>query len=66
MKLSRTKITQAHKAALTWLIKHRGGGKLAGRRDEYYTNVGLMACIEDGIPIGVMRQTSQKPMFNTK
>jgi len=24
MKLSRTKITQAHKAALTWLIEHRG------------------------------------------
>ena len=26
-----------------------------------FTNSGMLACIEDGIPIGVLRQTSKKP-----
>lgn len=30
-------------------------------RDEEFTNKGLLACWQDRVPIGVMRQTSRKP-----
>jgi len=44
----------------SWHYQYFQEGTDPRQRDEYYTNVGLMACIEDGIPIGVLRQTSQK------
>lgn len=31
------------------------------RRDDEYTNLALMACMEDGIPVGVLRQTQGRP-----
>jgi hypothetical protein len=45
----------------SWHYQYFQEGTDPSQRDSYYTNVGLMACIEDGVPIGVLRQTSRKP-----
>jgi putative restriction endonuclease len=45
----------------SWRYQYFQEGTNPEERDRYFTNVGLMACIEDGVPIGVLRQTSQKP-----
>jgi hypothetical protein len=34
------------------------------RRDEAYTNRGLLACLRDGVPVGVMRQTGSRPTYH--
>jgi putative restriction endonuclease len=44
----------------SWIyLYHQEGDQLS--RDEHFTNVALMACLRDGVPIGVMRQVSLAP-----
>jgi hypothetical protein len=45
----------------SWHYQYFQEGTDPTKRDSYYTNVGLMVCIADGVPIGVFRQTSVKP-----
>ena len=45
----------------SWHYQYFQEGTDPAQRDHDYTNVALMACIEDGVPIGVLRQTSKKP-----
>lgn len=44
----------------TWVYLYHQEGD-AFSRDEHFTNVALMACLRDGVPIGVMRQIRQAP-----
>lgn len=30
-------------------------------RDSEYTNIGLLECLQDGVPVGVIRQVKKKP-----
>jgi hypothetical protein len=41
-----------------YLYHQEGDPKL---RDEYFTNVAMMGCMRDGVPIGVMRQMNPSP-----
>lgn len=45
----------------SWYYQYFQEGTDPKSRDRYFTNRGLMACIEDSVPIGVLRQTSEKP-----
>src|ERR1017187_444750 len=45
----------------SWHYQYFQEGTDPALRDNYYTNVGLMACIRDWIPIGVFRQTLESP-----
>jgi putative restriction endonuclease len=45
----------------SWHYQYFQEGTDPSRRDDYYTNVGLMACVRDQVPIGVLRQTSEEP-----
>lgn len=45
----------------SWLYKYFQEGIKLEERDTYYTNVGLMACMRDSVPVGVLRQTKGSP-----
>lgn len=45
----------------SWHYQYFQEGTDPALRDSYYANVGLMACIRDRIPIGVFRQTAERP-----
>ncbi len=45
----------------TWNYQYFQEGTDPSLRDSYYTNVALMACIRDRVPIGVLRQISESP-----
>jgi putative restriction endonuclease len=45
----------------SWQYQYFQEGDDPGQRDNYYTNVGLIACIRDHIPIGVLRQIAEEP-----
>ncbi len=50
-----------HRLDGTWSYKYLQEGLDPAARDDAYTNVGLMACMRRGVPVGVMRQVSGKP-----
>lgn len=45
----------------TWAYSYYQENDAPEDRDSAYTNRGLIACWEDKVPVGVMRQTSSKP-----
>ena len=45
----------------TWSYKYFQENADPEKRDSAYTNVGLMACWRDKVPVGVLRQMSGKP-----
>lgn len=45
----------------TWIYPYFQEGTSPTRRDERYTNLGLMECMRDRIPVGVMRQLTKDP-----
>ena len=45
----------------TWTYRYFQEGPKPEERDRYYTNQALMACLKDGVPVGVLRQTKKKP-----
>lgn len=45
----------------TWEYLYFQEGSDPGARDRSYTNRGLLECILDSVPVGVMRQTKSKP-----
>lgn len=45
----------------TWLYSYFQENPDPGQRDSEYTNRGLMQCLRDRVPVGVMRQISGKP-----
>jgi putative restriction endonuclease len=45
----------------SWIYAYFQENPEATARDDEYTNVGLMACWRDQVPVGVMRQTAPKP-----
>ncbi len=44
-----------------WAYRYFQEGREPSERDSKFTNRGLMACLRDSIPVGVMRQVSGKP-----
>jgi hypothetical protein len=46
----------------TWLYPYYQENSDPSARDNEYTNRGLINCLYDGVPIGVMRQVSKKPI----
>jgi len=47
--------------ARNWTYQYHQEGTDPNKRDSYYTNRGLMACLRDRVPVGVLRQVSGKP-----
>jgi hypothetical protein len=45
----------------TWSYLYFQEGKVSTNQDNLFTNRALMACWEDNVPVGVMRQISGKP-----
>lgn len=45
----------------TWRYEYHQEGDAPAERDDSYTNRGLMTCLRDGVPVGVLRQTQGKP-----
>ena len=45
----------------SWKYRYFQEGKNPAHRDRYFTNRGLIACMEDAVPIGVLRQTRPSP-----
>ncbi len=45
----------------TWSYKYFQENPDPSKRDDEFTNLGLMACLRDGVPVGVMRQAAGKP-----
>jgi putative restriction endonuclease len=45
----------------TWFYQYYQENKTAKERDREFTNVGLINCIRDQVPVGVLRQISKKP-----
>jgi Predicted restriction endonuclease len=45
----------------TWMYAYAQEGSDPTKRDEAYTNRGLMACMDDRVPVGVMVQVHGKP-----
>lgn len=45
----------------SWGYRYLQEGRDPGDRDRYFTNRGLMACMDDGVPVGVLRQVSSRP-----
>lgn len=45
----------------TWLYSYFQENENPSARDQEFTNLGLMACLRDKVPIGVLRQTQAKP-----
>ncbi len=45
----------------SWTYRYFQEGKNPADRDRYFTNRALLACLDDGVPIGVLRQTHGKP-----
>lgn len=50
-----------HRADGTWSYPYFQENPDPAKRDDAFTNRGLMACMRDGVPVGVMRQVSGKP-----
>lgn len=44
-----------------WTYRYFQEGKDPADRDRYFTNRALLACRDDAIPVGVLRQTRSKP-----
>jgi len=44
-----------------WRYHYYQEGQEPSRRDEEFTNRGLVACIEAGVPVAVIRQTASQP-----
>lgn len=45
----------------TWLYQYFQENEDAGSRDDEYTNVGLLKCWEDQVPVGIAIQVRRKP-----
>lgn len=45
----------------TWVYAYFQENSKPQERDSEYTNCGLLACMRDGVPVGVMRQVQSKP-----
>lgn len=45
----------------TWSYDYYQENVDPDQRDSEYTNVGLVKCMEDGVPVGVFRQVKRKP-----
>lgn len=45
----------------SWTYDYFQEGADPAKRDEDYTNVGMLACLRDQVPIAVLRQTKGKP-----
>ncbi len=50
-----------HRSDGTWSYKYFQENADPEKRDDAYTNAGLMACMRDQVPVGVLRQVSAKP-----
>jgi hypothetical protein len=46
----------------TWVFAYFQEGADPNSRDDHYTNRGLIACLRDQIPVGVLRQVIVKPL----
>src|SRR5579859_1404983 len=44
-----------------WVYKYFQEGRSPLERDYFFTNRGLVKCLQDQVPIGVMRQVQLKP-----
>lgn len=45
----------------SWRYRYFQEGKDPAQRDRYFTNRGLVACMNDGMPVGVLRQVKGRP-----
>jgi putative restriction endonuclease len=45
----------------SWRYRYFQEGRNPAHRDRYFTNRGLIACMEDAVPVGVLRQTRPSP-----
>ena len=45
----------------TWSYDYYQENTDPDQRDSEYTNIGLIRCMEDGVPVGVFRQVARKP-----
>ena len=45
----------------TWRYRYFQEGNDPLHQDHYFTNRGLMPCLADGVPVGVLRQIKKKP-----
>lgn len=45
----------------SWKYRYFQEGKNPDHRDRYFTNRSLIACMEDAVPIGVLKQTRSSP-----
>lgn len=45
----------------TWQYRYYQEGQSPAARDDFYTNRGLIACMRDAVPVGVLRQLQPKP-----
>jgi putative restriction endonuclease len=50
----------------TWFFSYFQENEALFARDSEYTNRGLLECLRDRVPVGVMRQTSQRPTVRYK
>jgi hypothetical protein len=50
-----------HRPDGTWVYQYFQENAAADERDDEFTNRGLVACWNDGVPVGVMRQLQGKP-----
>lgn len=48
-------------SAGTWIYRYFQESMDPSTRDDRYTNRGLLACMADGVPVGVLRQSSSRP-----
>ena len=49
------------RAAGGWAYRYYQENRDPTARDREYTNDGLLACVRDGVPVGVLRQVKDKP-----
>src|SRR6266566_4619259 len=45
----------------TWTYAYHQEGTETTARDDLFTNRGLLACMRDGVPVGVLRQITARP-----
>jgi putative restriction endonuclease len=45
----------------SWNYQYFQEGDDPSRRDDYFTNLGLMACLRDRVPVGILRQVAKEP-----
>lgn len=51
----------SHDPAGRWEFRYFQEGHDPKDRDKYYTNLALLRCMEDKVPVGVIRQRTGKP-----